>query len=91
MLSKFEPVVLAILALGASVLMENRHRIDLTSPDRPPARTTSAPAACQQDAAFTFATAMASEGEAVMMLLGNDSSGLADGCTARKFPDTTPR
>ena len=33
MLSKYEPVILVLLAVGAGLLMEHRHRIDLAQPD----------------------------------------------------------
>ena len=93
MLSKYEPVVLAILALGASILMENHHRIDMTA-NAAPAVTRAAPrlvpARCQGGSdrpTFSISSAFAAEGQAALLALGNldepteacpESTGAAD-------------
>jgi hypothetical protein len=84
MLSKYEPVALAVLALGASVLMENRHRVDMTWPDRPPVRLAMPEPLCQPVVApgatrFTSAGAFAAQGDAAIAAFGPD---LVDGCAA---------
>ncbi len=84
MLWKYEPVVLAVLALGAAILMENHHRVDMTRADaaEPPLRTVLS--TCQTSPKgpyFGVTSAAAAEGEATLIVLGN-SEDVADACAA---------
>ncbi len=82
MLSKYEPVVLAILVVGASILMENHHRIDMTRRDEPDRASPSVIAACQPGFKLPrlgIDSAAAAEGEATLLTFG-DLDDVADAC-----------
>lgn len=82
MLSKYEPLVLAILALGASILMENNHRIDMTQSDEPARARSSVISTCQPGLRLPrlgIASAAAAEGQATLLSFG-DRDDVADAC-----------
>ena len=84
MLSKYEPVILVALAVGAGLLAESRHRIDLVQPDDPQPRLAVALATCQpgsQGQRFAITSAFAAEGQAALLRYG-DRDDLADACAA---------
>ncbi len=82
MLSKYEPVVLAILVVGASILMENNHRVDMSQSDEPARARPNVIATCQPGLklpSLGIATAAAAEGEATLLTFG-DRDDVADAC-----------
>ena len=87
MLSKYEPVVLAILALGASIMMENHHRIDMTQSDLPDGARPAAVAFCppgpagQRGPRIGLANAFAAEGQSTLLAFGGRDD-VADACAA---------
>ncbi len=90
MLSKYEPIVLAILVVGASILLENNHRIDMTLSIEPVRARSIAVAECQPGLKLPrlgIASAAAAEGEATLLTFGDRDDGV-DACAAtyRNYP-----
>ena len=82
MLSKYEPVILIALVVGAGLLMESRHRIDLAQGDDPQPRITTVIATCQPgppNQRLAITSAFAAEGQAALLRYG-DGEDLADAC-----------
>jgi len=81
---KYEPLVLAILALGAAILMENHHRIDMTQADGEAARAAAVIASCQPAAPgprLGIISAFAAEGQSELIRYGGRDD-VADACAA---------